>query len=96
VSKIGTFYRIFWVTGGSNDIDEATYLELKPSWEEYWRGNVGSKQGVVQFADVNGAAIDTHLCQIVSFHRSTPEVREAWHERDRVFSAEEQLDAGWP
>lgn len=99
MSELGTFYRVFWKTGGSNDVDEevgpllfawllASRDPRAPRPQAHPRLDVLAATDLLLLTDVNGVEIWTAIDQVGAIHKSTPEVRAAWYRRDEIFDRE--------
>lgn len=85
MKELGTFVRVFYVRGESNDFDMRHYSmfdRLFCSWI------AEREDSIIKVKDVNGTEILLSASNILSIHVSTPECREAWYRRDAAFDQE--------
>jgi hypothetical protein len=88
MSELGTFVRVFWKSGDSNDFDKRHQSLFERLFTVFI---AEEKNSIIAVKDVNGAEIFTSASNIASIHMSTPEARENWYPRSALFEQEEAL-----
>lgn len=95
----GTFIRVWWRGGASNDFDMEEGRDIRTRHAAYQGGDTDDTRNLMVATDVYGTELQFHIAEVRLIAVSTREARAAYFRRVAAFDAEEaelKADAGLP